>query len=464
MARLRRRWTAEEDALLRRAVRTTTAQGRPLLWRDLAKYVPGRSNKDCRRRWWNSLADGTTKGPWCEEEDERLIEAVRKYGTNWSRVSRATRSRNPDQCSSHWSQVLDPAINYCDWSPEEDANLLHAVLTHSTNWATIAASHIPPRTRLALKNRYSTLRLRHENEIKKDQNIKGTVETSTSNFDAPMTAYNRNLGWNSQVRIHPTRTPDECDLSVVSDEYEEDNKNKEDDQDEGTDRDGKVRDSSGSPCVKISTTLSGANAGVMDFQMQETGVAAPDGWVGSPARSSLFPLSSFHHRAQPMPIGNWTNETANPEQYESLFELTTWKSYLCGIEDPGIISTGLPYRSYGITSPTDISFSDPMSFHGSTQTATVDPSFTNNTARTEASPPSLGGATPFISQGNSATTTPRTSVSGWRDHPANYQVCINMTCNGEQMESVMDGLAGLGTDITMKIDVQENRASLETQL
>ncbi|OTA83730.1 hypothetical protein M434DRAFT_43997, partial [Hypoxylon sp. CO27-5] len=139
------------------------AQGRPLLWRDLAKSVPGRSNKDCRRRWWNSLADGTTKGPWCEEEDERLIEAVRKYGTNWSRVSRAIRSRNPDQCSSHWSQVLDPAINYCDWTPEEDANLLHAVLTHSTNWATIAASHVPPRTRLALKNRYSTLRLRHEN-------------------------------------------------------------------------------------------------------------------------------------------------------------------------------------------------------------------------------------------------------------------------------------------------------------
>jgi hypothetical protein len=142
MARVRRNWTPEEDALLRRAVEngedrccvasvwvsahfnsdrphTAQSQSRPLLWRELAKSVPGRSNKDCRRRWWNSLADGTAKGPWSEEEDERLIAAVRKYGTNWRQVSREVGSRNADQCSSHWSQVLDPSINYCDWTPEE---------------------------------------------------------------------------------------------------------------------------------------------------------------------------------------------------------------------------------------------------------------------------------------------------------------------------------------------------------
>lgn len=59
------------------------------------------------------------KGPWSEEEDERLIAAVRKYGTDWRQVSRDVWSRNADQCSSHWSQVLDPGINYCDWTFEE---------------------------------------------------------------------------------------------------------------------------------------------------------------------------------------------------------------------------------------------------------------------------------------------------------------------------------------------------------
>jgi hypothetical protein len=85
----------------------------------LAKLVPGRSNKDCRRRWWNSLADGIGKGPWSAEEDIRLVEAVQKYGPNWSQVAPVVKTRNPDQCSSHWSQVLDPEINFCDWTAEE---------------------------------------------------------------------------------------------------------------------------------------------------------------------------------------------------------------------------------------------------------------------------------------------------------------------------------------------------------
>lgn len=100
-------------------VETAEAQQRPLLWRELAKAVPGRSNKDCRRRWWNSLADGNAKGPWSEEEDEQLIAAVQKHGPNWTQVARDVGSRGSDQCFSHWSHVLDPNINYCDWTKEE---------------------------------------------------------------------------------------------------------------------------------------------------------------------------------------------------------------------------------------------------------------------------------------------------------------------------------------------------------
>lgn len=170
------------------------AQQRPLLWRELAKAVPGRSNKDCRRRWWNSLADGNAKGPWAEEEDERLIAAVQTYGTNWTRVAQEVKSRGSDQCSSHWSHVLDPNINYCDWTEEEvrfftlqdimmnrmtkadhrttneqDADLLHEVLAYGTRWAHIASCHNPCRTTLALKNRYSTLRLKSENRNRSRQ-------------------------------------------------------------------------------------------------------------------------------------------------------------------------------------------------------------------------------------------------------------------------------------------------------
>ncbi|KAG8166476.1 hypothetical protein KVR01_002165 [Diaporthe batatas] len=102
-------------------------------------------------------------GLWSENEDERLIAAIQRWGTNWTKVATEVGSRSADQCSSHWNHVLDPKINYCDWTPEEDADLLHEVLTNGTKWAQIASYHTPTRTTLALKNRYSTLRVKNEN-------------------------------------------------------------------------------------------------------------------------------------------------------------------------------------------------------------------------------------------------------------------------------------------------------------
>ncbi|KAF2204389.1 hypothetical protein GQ43DRAFT_429001 [Delitschia confertaspora ATCC 74209] len=160
MGRERRKWTPEEDELLRHAVKKAMERSQPLLWRELAKKVPGRTNKDCRRRWWNSLAEGMMKGPWTESEDERLFNAVREHGTKWNRIAAAVRTRNSDQCSSHWSQTLDPNINYSDWTKDEDERLLHAVDQYGTNWIRIASTHALNRTTLALKNRYSTLRSR----------------------------------------------------------------------------------------------------------------------------------------------------------------------------------------------------------------------------------------------------------------------------------------------------------------
>ncbi|KAI0896157.1 hypothetical protein F4806DRAFT_52728 [Annulohypoxylon nitens] len=463
MARLRRRWTAEEDTLLRRAVENATTQGRPLLWRDLAKSVPGRSNKDCRRRWWNSLADGTTKGPWCEEEDERLIEAVRKYGTNWSRVSRAIKSRNPDQCSSHWSQVLDPGINYCDWTPEEDANLLHAVLTHSTNWATIASSHVPPRTRLALKNRYSTLRLKHENENKRESNAKKSAETSVSNFEADTGSSKRDIKWSPSIQIQQGGGSDPVDILIESDEEEddddEDDDNEEDDGDDGnrggTPQNRKTR-------VELGDTLNAIENGSVDIQMQDARVTVSNDWADFTEPSALPSLDYFHHDAQSISMENWTNDAESQVQYEDLLELTPGgENYLCGMEDSGVINTGLQYKPYD-TTPTNIDLSHPMGFHELHRTVEIIPSTT--TSMDTSSVPSSRDTPPSMHFSTSASTTPRTSISGWSHQSAHYQVCVNMICTGAQMESLMTGLAGLGTCITMKIDIKEDRSPLDTQL
>ncbi|KAJ5405946.1 hypothetical protein N7465_007230 [Penicillium sp. CMV-2018d] len=153
MPRERRRWTAEEDACLQEAVRSAIDQSRPLLWREIAKSVSGRSNKDCRRRWCNSLSSSLVKGSWTESEDERMWTAVQKHGPQWVSVAQDVRTRNPDQCSSHWSQTLNPDIDV-----RRGALASSSASGHSL--ATIAVRFFPGRTTLAIRNRFNALNAR----------------------------------------------------------------------------------------------------------------------------------------------------------------------------------------------------------------------------------------------------------------------------------------------------------------
>lgn len=103
MCRERRSWTREEDQLLRDAVNlgeskstlhcpTSTyiillspleepRSNSPSKWHAIAKHVPRRTNKDCRKRWFAKMASNIVKGGWATEEDQRLVKAIEKYGT-----------------------------------------------------------------------------------------------------------------------------------------------------------------------------------------------------------------------------------------------------------------------------------------------------------------------------------------------------------------------------------------------
>jgi hypothetical protein len=61
---------------------------------------------------------------------------------------------------------------------DKDEQLLHAVLSHGTTWSTIAATHRPKRTTLALKNRYSTLRSRHQNVGNRKESVSAKAPSS----------------------------------------------------------------------------------------------------------------------------------------------------------------------------------------------------------------------------------------------------------------------------------------------
>lgn len=116
-----------------------------------------------------------------------------------------------------------------DWD-FQDADLLHQVHTYGTRWAYIASMHTPIRTTLALKNRYSTLRLKSENKNRTRQGSSST-ETSWSRAASIETAMTSPSGHWSPEHSHmshwagstdATKFSDDMDMDVNGGETEED--------------------------------------------------------------------------------------------------------------------------------------------------------------------------------------------------------------------------------------------------
>ena len=59
----------------------STLDSHPINWQSVAKQIPGRTNKDCRKRWVYSLAPSIRKGTWDNKEDALLQEGVERHGT-----------------------------------------------------------------------------------------------------------------------------------------------------------------------------------------------------------------------------------------------------------------------------------------------------------------------------------------------------------------------------------------------
>ena len=76
-------WTAEEDTIIKEFI-----ENKGYLWKELAKKLSGRTSKQIRQRWLNSLQFEKNKENWTLEEENLLIELVNKYGNQWEIVSK----------------------------------------------------------------------------------------------------------------------------------------------------------------------------------------------------------------------------------------------------------------------------------------------------------------------------------------------------------------------------------------
>ncbi|EAY12220.1 Myb-like DNA-binding domain containing protein [Trichomonas vaginalis G3] len=98
----RKRFTAEEDELLRKLAKDNNNK----TWRDIAKHLPGRSATQCRDRYNQYLYPSVVSKPWTDQEDKIIVEKYRQYGPQWSKIAEFLPGRSGSNIKNRWNGAL----------------------------------------------------------------------------------------------------------------------------------------------------------------------------------------------------------------------------------------------------------------------------------------------------------------------------------------------------------------------
>lgn len=113
-----KRWTKDEDAVLRRAVEELGTQDWPAVSQDF--FGGKRTESQCMHRYTKVLSPGLVKGPWMPEEDRVIVACMNSGVTKWSDIAERIPGRMGKQCRERWYNHLDPALKKTPWTAEED--------------------------------------------------------------------------------------------------------------------------------------------------------------------------------------------------------------------------------------------------------------------------------------------------------------------------------------------------------
>ncbi|KAL9932122.1 hypothetical protein V8E36_008894 [Tilletia maclaganii] len=190
-------WSEEEDQLLAQVVNESrSSDGKTVDWKAVTESMSNRSAEMCRKRWnlrQEYQGEEIKKGGWSPDEDQRLIEFMNspnKPEKNvWAAAAKAIKTRKPDQCSKRWKDSLDPSLDHSSWTSDEDNKLIEAQRIYGTTWSDIKNNVFPRRPTLELKNRWDHLSrvLKREHNRQGKSKAAGASPTADDDTSSPAT-------------------------------------------------------------------------------------------------------------------------------------------------------------------------------------------------------------------------------------------------------------------------------------
>jgi hypothetical protein len=148
---MKRVWTSEEDATL---IDLISQHGKH--WGLISGHLPNRTASQVASRWEKCLDPAIHKGPFTLEEDQLLVNYVAQFGAqSWPRVTTFLPNRSPKQCRERWFNHLTPTIVKSEWTQQEDEVIFQQYKLYGPKWSKIARA-VPGRSDNALKNRWNS--------------------------------------------------------------------------------------------------------------------------------------------------------------------------------------------------------------------------------------------------------------------------------------------------------------------
>uniref|UniRef100_A0A7S1PFG9 Uncharacterized protein n=1 Tax=Percolomonas cosmopolitus TaxID=63605 RepID=A0A7S1PFG9_9EUKA len=168
-------WTHEEDQLLLQAVKKFKERN----WNKISESVPTRTATQCLHRFRKVLDPSISKSPWSDQEDQRLLDLVAEQETlSWSAISAQMPNRNAKQIRERYMNHLAPGIKKGVWDQKELDILVEAQKKLGNKWSKISQL-VEGRSPNACKNQFHA----YQQRLKKG--IKPRKTKSTQNPPAP---------------------------------------------------------------------------------------------------------------------------------------------------------------------------------------------------------------------------------------------------------------------------------------